>query len=38
VSTVSAFAPDGAPEVGRGDDLADLLLPLVELVDATWWS
>lgn len=33
MSTVSAFAPDGVREVGRGDDLADLLLPLVELVD-----
>ncbi len=26
-------APDGVPEVGAGDELADLLLPLVELAD-----
>ncbi len=32
-SAVSAFAPDGVPEVGAGDDLASLLTPLVELAD-----
>ena len=26
-------APDGVPEIGAGDELADLLLPLVELAD-----
>jgi coenzyme F420-0:L-glutamate ligase/coenzyme F420-1:gamma-L-glutamate ligase len=31
VTTLSAFAPDGVPEVRAGDDLAALLLPLVEL-------
>jgi coenzyme F420-0:L-glutamate ligase/coenzyme F420-1:gamma-L-glutamate ligase len=30
---VSAFAPDGVPEVRPGDDLAGLLLPLVDLAD-----
>ena len=30
---ISAFAPDGVPEVRAGDDLASLLLPLVELAD-----
>lgn len=33
MSTVSVVAPEGVPEVRRGDDLADLLLPLVELAD-----
>jgi coenzyme F420-0:L-glutamate ligase/coenzyme F420-1:gamma-L-glutamate ligase len=33
VTTVSAVAPDGVPEVREGDDLAALLLPLVELAD-----
>ncbi len=33
MSTVSVVAPDGAPEVRRGDDLVALLLPLVELAD-----
>jgi coenzyme F420-0:L-glutamate ligase/coenzyme F420-1:gamma-L-glutamate ligase len=32
-SGISAFAPDGVPEVRPGDDLAALLLPLVELAD-----
>jgi coenzyme F420-0:L-glutamate ligase/coenzyme F420-1:gamma-L-glutamate ligase len=31
--TVSATAPDGAPEVRPGDDLVDLVLPLVDLAD-----
>ena len=31
--TLSVTAPDGVPEVGPGDDLAGLLLPLVELED-----
>ena len=31
--TVVVTAPDGVPEVGVGDDLADLLLPLVDLAD-----
>lgn len=31
--TISATAPDGVPEVRPGDDLADLLLPLVQLAD-----
>jgi coenzyme F420-0:L-glutamate ligase/coenzyme F420-1:gamma-L-glutamate ligase len=30
---VSAYAPDGVPEVVAGDDLVTLLLPLVDLVD-----
>jgi coenzyme F420-0:L-glutamate ligase / coenzyme F420-1:gamma-L-glutamate ligase len=30
---ISIWAPDGVGEVGRGDDLADHLLPLVELAD-----
>jgi coenzyme F420-0:L-glutamate ligase/coenzyme F420-1:gamma-L-glutamate ligase len=30
---LSVTAPDGVPEVGAGDELADLLLPLVELAD-----
>ena len=30
---LTVAAPDGAPEVRPGDDLADLLLPLVELAD-----
>lgn len=30
---LSVVAPDGAPEVRPGDDLADLLLPLVDLRD-----
>jgi len=30
---ISIWAPDGVAEVGRGDDLADHLLPLVELAD-----
>ena len=30
---VQVVAPDGVPEVRRGDDLAALLLPLVELAD-----
>ncbi len=30
---LSVTAPDGAPEVRPGDDLADLLLPLVDLAD-----
>jgi coenzyme F420-0:L-glutamate ligase/coenzyme F420-1:gamma-L-glutamate ligase len=33
VPTLSVTAPDGVPEVRAGDDLADLLLPLVELAD-----
>ena len=33
MSTLSAFAPDGVPEVREGDDLVALLLPLVELAD-----
>ena len=33
MSTVSVTAPDGVPEVGAGDDLAALLLPLVDLAD-----
>lgn len=33
MTTLSVVAPDGVPEVGPGDDLADLLLPLVELAD-----
>lgn len=33
MSTVTAFAPDGVPEVRRGDELADLLLPRVDLAD-----
>jgi coenzyme F420-0:L-glutamate ligase/coenzyme F420-1:gamma-L-glutamate ligase len=33
VTTVSASAPDGVPEVREGDDLVALLLPLVELAD-----
>ncbi len=32
-SGVSALAPDGVPEIGIGDDLAALLVPLVELAD-----
>lgn len=32
-ATVSATAPDGVPEVRAGDDLVDLLLPLVDLRD-----
>ncbi len=31
--TVSATAPDGVPEIGVGDDLAAVLLPLVQLAD-----
>lgn len=31
--TVSVTAPDGTPEVRSGDDLASLLLPLVDLAD-----
>ncbi len=31
--TVSAFAPEGVPEVGAGDDLAALLLSRVDLAD-----
>ena len=31
--SISVTAPDGVPEVGPGDDLVDLLLPLVDLVD-----
>ena len=31
--TVSVTAPDGVPEVTAGADLADLLLPLVDLAD-----
>lgn len=31
--TISVTAPDGVPEVRPGDDLADLLLPLVDLAD-----
>ena len=31
--TISAFAPDGVPEVQPGDDLAALLLSLVDLAD-----
>lgn len=31
MSTVSVQAPDGAPEVRRGDDVAELLLTLVEV-------
>jgi coenzyme F420-0:L-glutamate ligase/coenzyme F420-1:gamma-L-glutamate ligase len=30
---LSVTAPDGTPEVSAGDDLADLLLPLVDLAD-----
>ncbi len=30
---VSAYAPDGVPEVAAGDDLVALLLPLVDLAD-----
>ena len=30
---IQVIAPDGVPEVRRGDDLSALLLPLVELVD-----
>ncbi|WP_127480778.1 coenzyme F420-0:L-glutamate ligase [Nocardioides pantholopis] len=30
---VEAFAPDGIPEVRRGDDLVALFLPLVDLAD-----
>ncbi len=30
---LSVTAPEGAPEVRAGDDLADLLLPLVDLAD-----
>ena len=33
MSTVSVTAPDGLPEVRAGDDLAALLVPLVELTD-----
>ncbi|GCD91654.1 coenzyme F420-0:L-glutamate ligase [Nocardioides sp. LS1] len=33
MTTLTVVAPDGAPEVGPGDDLATLLLPLVDLVD-----
>lgn len=33
MTTLSVVAPDGVPEVGPGDDLAALLLPLVELAD-----
>lgn len=31
--TLTVTAPDGVPEVREGDDLADLLLPLVDLRD-----
>jgi coenzyme F420-0:L-glutamate ligase/coenzyme F420-1:gamma-L-glutamate ligase len=31
--TLTVTAPDGVPEVREGDDLADLLLPLVDLAD-----
>ena len=30
---VTAHSPDGVPEIGSGDDLLDLLLPLVGLAD-----
>jgi coenzyme F420-0:L-glutamate ligase / coenzyme F420-1:gamma-L-glutamate ligase len=30
---ITVWAPDGVAEVHRGDDLADLLLPLVDLAD-----
>ena len=33
MTAVSAFAPEGVPEVHAGDDLTALLLPLVELTD-----
>lgn len=33
MSHVEVTAPDGVPEIGRGDDLAGLLLPLVDLAD-----
>jgi coenzyme F420-0:L-glutamate ligase/coenzyme F420-1:gamma-L-glutamate ligase len=33
VTTVEVTAPDGAPEVRPGDDLVELLVPLVELHD-----
>ena len=33
VRQVSAYAPDGVPEIAPGDDLVALLLPLVELQD-----
>jgi coenzyme F420-0:L-glutamate ligase/coenzyme F420-1:gamma-L-glutamate ligase len=32
-SMLTVTAPEGVPDVGSGDDLADLLLPLVELAD-----
>ncbi|MGZ4445751.1 MAG: coenzyme F420-0:L-glutamate ligase [Nocardioides sp.] len=33
MTTVRVVAPDGAPEVAAGDDVVDLLLPLVDLED-----
>lgn len=33
MSTVSVTAPDGAPDVRPGDDLVEILAPLVELAD-----
>lgn len=33
MTRIEVVAPDGVPEVRRGDDLATLLLPLVELLD-----
>ncbi|MDQ4053870.1 MAG: coenzyme F420-0:L-glutamate ligase [Actinomycetota bacterium] len=33
MTAVSAFAPEGVPEVRAGDDLTALLLPLIELAD-----
>ncbi len=33
MTAVSAFAPEGVPEVRAGDDLIALLLPLVDLAD-----
>ena len=33
MTEIRVFAPDGVPEVRRGDDLAALLVPLVELTD-----
>ena len=30
---IGVFAPDGVPEIRTGDDLVEMLVPLVELAD-----
>lgn len=33
MSRIEVFAPDGAPEIRAGDDLVEMIVPLVELAD-----